>query len=241
MRVPRLALDYFAFGGDGNDDPPGGGAPTPNTAARSRRRRRRDDDDDDPDDDEDDVDDLLLIKNEKDRKIKRLSKENGRRRRSQRELREELDAKDDQIEELQGKLKTAEAWEGRHNKLKEELDGIKSAQTDQAIKSAVSNFEIAKDKKAEWHDSDMVLSMLDKSKLAINPKTGEVGGLDDQLKDLAKNKPFLLKSAGGTSEGNNAGPTGSTPQSSAAGTKGSEAAQDEAKIREMFSAFNSVV
>lgn len=80
-----------------------------------------------------------------------------------------------QIEELQAaNKKAAEEYQAKLNELRIAT----------AVKLAVAN---------DAHDPDIVLSLLDRSKIVLNDDGSVEAGLDDQLQALREAKPFLFK------------------------------------------------
>jgi hypothetical protein len=75
---------------------------------------------------------------------------------------------------------------------------------------------IMKDKKYDWHDVEAVRAFIDKNNIRLDIETGEVEGLDMELKRIAKEKPYLLvpkqnqEDQGGSGAGSGP-PSGSHP------------------------------
>jgi len=84
-------------------------------------------------------------------------------------------------EELKKQIETLQN-ENKTSKEKYEAE-LKDLQISNAIKLAISN-------KAQ--DSDLVVSLFDKTKLILS-EDGKITGLDEQLKALKEGKPFLFK------------------------------------------------
>ena len=236
MKRTTISHLIFAWGGDGNDDEDENvRIEAPKPKPKPRRRQVPVDDDDDDDD---------YIDDPKDRRIRKLSKENGRRRVENADLQAELDAKNEEIEDLQTQVKNGLKLQTKYDKLKDEKDKTEAAAREQAIRTAIAGDKDEKDKPRTWYDTSMVLSLLDRDSLAVDLSDGSVGGLSDQLKEIAKTKPFLLKSASGD-EGNNGGtqqqPSGSAPQTSAAGTRGQGTADNERALMDSFPALRNVI
>ena len=63
-------------------------------------------------------------------------------------------------------------------------------------KDAIRSISDAKDKsgkpKYPWHDVEAVTAFLDKGEIKIDLDTGEVTGLESQLKNIASKRPYLL-------------------------------------------------
>lgn len=95
-------------------------------------------------------------------------------------LEEDIKQRDRQIEDIKKSTGVAEELQ---TKITEYQKQIKDLKINSAIKSAVA---------ASTHDSDLVASLFDKSKLILSDD-GKVGGIDEQLKIFQKDKPFLFK------------------------------------------------
>ena len=142
------------------------------------------------------------------KKDKKLSREAARRRRENIALRK-------QLEELQAEreadaLSRKSKLEQAQHKLKEAQDASKSM--GDANRRLLLENAVLKDSKRTWHDSSAAIALLDTSLIEIDPVSGTIEGIEDALADLAKDKPFLLKSGNGR-QGN--GSSGSNPQGGA--------------------------
>lgn len=90
------------------------------------------------------------------------------------------------IESLQNSVEDIKTLKEKISTLSTEYeDKIKDMQMDTALKMAVNN---------EAYDTDIVLSLVDKSILKVQ-NDGSVIGLDEQINTLKKDKPFLFKSS----------------------------------------------
>lgn len=106
-------------------------------------------------------------------------------------LEEDIKQRDRQIEDIKKSTGVAEELQTKITELQAEnktkdteyQTQIKDLKINSAIKSAVAG---------STHDSDLVTSLFDKSKLILNDD-GKVGGIDEQLKIFQKDKPFLFK------------------------------------------------
>ena len=78
---------------------------------------------------------------------------------------------------------------------------------------------ILKNSKYQWHNADDVSKMIDRSGIKINVKSGEVEGIEDALKALAKEKPYMLKKD--EQNGENGGSQGKPPGQASGGLPGS--------------------
>lgn len=225
--------DLIAWGAqDDDDDDEGGTKNPPKPGPRKVTKPVVDDLDEDDDDDED----AEHIKDPKDRKILKLSRENRNRRRRERELEQQAATLADEFQSYKDADDSERGkWERKHANLETKYKALEEKATNGAIRTAIASHETYK-----WHDVSMVMDLLDRSQLAVDLDDGSVGGLDDQLKIIAKKKTFLLKSASGTPGGSN-GSTGSAPQSSASGTRGQEAAATESQLLGDFPALRQMV
>lgn len=75
--------------------------------------------------------------------------------------------------------------------LKEMQDRLEKAEA--AALSAKLSSEILKFPGYTWHDPEAVLKMVDMDTITVDAETGAVKGVNDALKKLAKDKPYLLK------------------------------------------------
>lgn len=118
---------------------------------------------------------------------------------SRRKLREER-RRNRQLEaDLQVALEMAESGEGSndddaesdlleaYHELQNNYSEAISLLEGMAVEKAIGN------SKHQFEDTETVLALIDAQDLEVDLRTGEVDGLEDQLEDLAKKKPFLLK------------------------------------------------
>lgn len=164
-----------------------------------------DDDDDDKgkggkpkgkDDDDDDDDDLSGIEDPKDRRIAELSREAAKRRRERNAEKKAREAAESERDKL------ANAGKSETDQLKAELEKEKernNSLTGAVTKNLLRN-EILENDKYKWHSVEIVMKELDHDELDVDIDELKVDGLAEQLKKLAKEKPFLLK--GKSSENN---------------------------------------
>jgi hypothetical protein len=61
------------------------------------------------------------------------------------------------------------------------------------VETSVVETAIMKNSKYQWHDVEAVRAFLDKDQIKLDLDNKTVDGLDSQLADLAKKKPYLLK------------------------------------------------
>lgn len=162
-----------------------------------------DGDGDDGDDDEGDEDS---------KQDKKLAREAARRRRENNKLKKELEEL--KAEQEQQALSRKTKLEQAQHKLKEtENQATTLAETNQRL---LLEMAVLKDSKRSWYDSSAVIALLDKSEIDIDPESGNIEGIEEALADLAKSKPFLVKTAG-TRQGN--GSSGSQPNSGGGNNK----------------------
>lgn len=242
MLNPDLLQLLFACGGDSSaeeKDPPRIDPPKPKPAPRSRRRQ--------DDDDDDDFSDYDYIQDPKDRRIKKLSDEGAKKRNQINALKEQIEQLQEQIQERDATIANAVKLQSKYDKLKADHDGLQMKSREQAIRTALASDKIVdkdgKEHPRAWYDVDMVLSLLDRDTLAVDLSDGTVGGLEDQLNQLAEQKPFLVKAASGEqgSGANTQRPTGSVPQTSAGGTRSQEAQRSEQDLLNDFPALRNVM
>lgn len=149
------------------------------------------DSDDDDDDEEDDDSDQW---DEKDKKIHSLSTEAKNRRKALRAAERERDALKRQLEERDGAKKDTE----KH--LQTELEQVtqRATKMEATLRKNLLETSILKDDKLTWHDVDVVISALSLEDIDIDVESGTVEGLSEELKRVAKEKPFLVKAKAGS-------------------------------------------
>lgn len=231
----KLILASGADGGANNDEPPRiETPPAPKPKAKPRKPV-------DPDDDYDYIEDPQA------RRIKKLSDENARRRHRESELEALLESKDEEINGLMATVNNAVKLQTKYDRLKGEMNTLQTQSKEQAIRTALSADKVVdkdgKEQPRAWYDVDMVLSLLDRDGIAVDLADGSVGGLSEQLNQLAEQKPFLVKSAGGGQQGsssNSSQPTGSAPQTSATGNRDQQVQSSERELIDMFPALRNV-
>lgn len=201
----------FGAEGDEDDDNGAGGGNSGGT----------EDDDDEDDDDNGDADKNM---DPKDIRIRDLSAEardwRKQLRTAQKELRELKEGKEE--EEGQKKAKETKAT-ADVTKLEEKLAKRDQVLSNNLLETAILKAKDPKNKPYEWHDLQMLVSALDRGEIDIDLESGTVEGLSEELKRVAREKPFLLKSntkSGGDggneqkkgSTGNNPGGAGNRQQ-----------------------------
>lgn len=229
--------NIFAFGGDPNETETPRVKPVPERKSAVKNERE--------DDDGDDIyDEVEFIGNDAQRQIAKLSRENARRRTKANDLRKEVSEKNEEIAELREELKKAEKLQKAYDKLQSESSSHMNAVRRLAIRSAIEKDKDAEGNSRSWYDVSMVEAMLDNDSIAVDINDLSVGGLDEQLAQLAEDKPFLVKSSkdsDGEDQQNtqqNNQPSGSAPQSSATGSEGQQKAHTENEFRDKFPALN---
>lgn len=117
--------------------------------------------------------------------------------------------------ELQRANATKEENLERDNQaLKEENEQLRTVNERNLLELA-----ILKNAKYQWHNADDVSKMIDRSGIKINVKSGEVEGIEDALKSLAKEKPYMLKKD--EQNGDNGSSQGKPPGQASGGLPGS--------------------
>lgn len=164
---------------------------------------------DDEDDDDDNGDDDLT---DEQKNAQKLSREAARRRKENNRLKKEKEDLQKQLDEqaLSRKTKLEQA-QIKLNEAKKTNDDMSATNQRLLLENAV-----LKDSKRQWYDSSAVIALLDKSVIDIDPESGNIEGIEEALADLARDKPFLVKTAG-QRQGN--GSSGSQPNQGGSGTK----------------------
>lgn len=226
----------FTCGGDpGDDEPPRIEPPKPKPTARKKAVVRDDDDDDDDD----------YITDPRDRRIKKLSAENARRRTANNDLQEQLEAAREEIESLTVTVNNGVKLQKKYDDLKTSVAKDQAHYKEQAIRNALGRDQAEDGTARAWYDEAMVLGLLDRDGLAVDLTDGSIGGLSEQLAKIAEEKPFLLKAASGDQgkspqQQQQQQPSGQAPQSSAGGNRGQAPQANEQEMFEMFPALRNV-
>lgn len=150
--------------GDGDDDDEDEDEDKKPVAKKKVAIKSKDDDDDD--DDEDDAE----------KELARLKRENIK-------LKKDAQAKKDK-EDADGDLQK------RHNKVVKHNVKLEKFVNAHLIGAAIVE---ASSGKYDWHDTGDVAGAIDRDAININLDTGEIEGLDVELKRIAKKKPHWLK------------------------------------------------
>lgn len=174
-------------------------------SSKSKRRSRKDDDDDEDDDDEDELD---KIEDPKDRRIVELSRESARRRREKNAEKRRADAAERERDELKNKDKDeTETLAMKLKKSEEENEKHLSRIQNMAVRNAINEYD-----KVKFQNVRLVMKELDFDDLEIDLDTGEVDGLEGQLRSIAKEMPYLVKGKSGSSDDSGKRqPTGRNP------------------------------
>lgn len=196
---------------DEDEKPKGSERPKPGDRRRVRTRKESDDDDED---DLDGIEDPNL------RRIAELSRESARRRREKNQEKKRADELQAELDQIKNKGKDEnETVQNEMKALREQNDKLQAQLQRQAVRTAIVNNDSYK-----WHDVDDVYSKLDMEDIDIDPDTGDVDGLEQQLKTLAKKKPYLLRESKASGDNGDAGvrpgSTGQNPRVSGARSKG---------------------
>ena len=101
-----------------------------------------------------------------------------------------------------------------NTQLKEDNSKLTLVNTENLLELA-----IFKNGKYDWVDANVVSKLIDRTAIKIDAKSGKVEGVEDALKKLAKDHPYLLKGAvdNGSGNGNPNDPYGSTAGTPASG------------------------
>lgn len=191
--------------GEGESKPKPGDRRKPKEGAKSSK-----DEDEDDEDGEDGEDEDLDGLDPKDRRIIELTREKIKHRKERNAARREKEALQAELDKNNNSGKSEkEQFEALLQAEKDKNDKLTKSVSRNIIRTA-----IVENDKLTWHDLDVVMGLLDHDLLDIDAEEGVVDGLDDQLKKLAKDKPFLLKKkTGGQGSGEDgSGSTGSNPR-----------------------------
>lgn len=117
-------------------------------------------------------------------------------------------------------MEDAQRTEAERDDYKEKYEKLLKIVETSYLDQAVAKLSSVKDKqgnpKYDWHDVEAVRPFLDMEAIKLNQDTGEVEGLDDQLKTIAKKRPFLLVDKE-TRDGDDGGPPPPNPNGPATG------------------------
>jgi len=176
--------DGGAAGGAGGEEPPGGAGGEPEGAEGEKPG----------------------AEGEKNPRIKELSDENARRRVSEKDAKDQLAAAQARIKEFEDKDKSEiDKATGKVEELTTQITTLSDDNTGLRLENA-----LLKDTSHSWKDLDAVVRMIDLSDVKI--EDGDVTGLADALKKLAKDKPYLLEDKEDDGSGEGKPPAGAPPK-----------------------------
>lgn len=181
------------------------------------------------------------------RRIRKLSRENTRRRIENKAQKKNLENKDEEIAALRAELEKAKKLQVSYDSLKNSSEQQMETVRRMAIRSAIERDAVQNEKGEAsprvWYDVNMVEGQLDKSKLSVDLNDFSVGGLQEQLDAIAEKSPFLVKGSENQSSNgrqpNSYQPSGQTPQSSATGSGTENQVTEENKMLADFPALQN--
>lgn len=207
--ISEIPIQPFAWLEDGRPVYPLRGADPDDDDDDSEDDDDDDADDDDSDDsDEDEDDDDAAGGNSSDSKtkaerVRELSRENKKRRLQAKKYKKELEEAQAKLQEIDDKDKTElDKAKSDLKKLQEQNSKLEKQNKNGAIERA-----FLKDNKHKWHSADAALKLVDLSEVEYDADTGEVTGMKDAIKQLAKDHPYLVDK--GEVEDDDAGSAGS--------------------------------
>lgn len=175
---------YTIFGAEGNEDD------DKKKKANSDDTSGGDSGDDGDDDDGDDGDSGSAEKDTA-RRLRDTSKEAAQRRRDNREQKKEIDRLKLDLEEREKKDKSdLENYKADSEKKQDRINKM-----EKVLQTNILETAILKDSKFTWHDVTVLRAALDMGEIEVDVESGTVDGLSDELKRVAREKPFLLKGA----------------------------------------------
>lgn len=152
-------------------------------------------------------------------------------------VKNELESEKQKVKDRDETIKKLKTFEGTAAELQTKVDelnkelktkdenyekNLNAQKKESAIKFGVMNFESA------VQDLDMVVGLIDKEKVTID-KDGKITGLDEQLKDLQKNKAFLFKTKSNDDNDDNSQNSGVFGKFFLSGTKPQEGDKNNKK------------
>lgn len=158
------------------------------------------DESDDDDDDEEDGDDKSKSKSKESRRIKELSDENARWRVKYRNRGKRITELETEVAELKkGKPASKKKDEdeddasgaAEDSELKTENEKLKEKLVTQSIRMEFNDLVTGSDALAKFKNPKTAFKLLDLSEVEID-EDGDITGLDDAIKALAKSDPYLL-------------------------------------------------
>lgn len=159
-----------------------------------------DDDDESDDGDDEDEDDDKSNKSKESRRIKELSDENARWRVKFRKRGERITELESEIEKLKkGKPKSgnedkdddASGDDDKDSELKAENEKLKAQLVSQQIRQEFNDLVTGSDAVAKFKNPKTAFRLLDLDDVEID-EDGDITGLDEAIKKLAKSDPYLL-------------------------------------------------
>lgn len=152
-------------------------------------------------------------------------------------VKNELESEKQKVKDRDETIKKLKTFEGTATELQAKVDelnkelktkdedyekNLNAQKKESAIKFGVMNFE------SVVQDLDMVVGLIDKEKVTID-KDGKITGLDEQLKDLQKNKAFLFKAKSNDDNDDNSQNSGVFGKFFLSGTKPQEGDKNNKK------------
>lgn len=152
-------------------------------------------------------------------------------------VKNELESEKQKVKDRDETIKKLKTFEGTATELQAKVDelnkelktkdenyekNLNAQKKESAIKFGVMNFESA------VQDLDMVVGLIDKEKVTID-KDGKIIGLDEQLKELQKNKAFLFKAKSNDDNDDNSQNSGVFGKFFLSGTKPQEGDKNNKK------------
>lgn len=152
-------------------------------------------------------------------------------------VKNELESEKQKVKDRDETIKKLKTFEGTAAELQTKVDelnkelktkdedyekNLNAQKKESAIKFGVMNFESA------VQDLDMVVGLIDKEKVTID-KDGKITGLNEQLKELQKNKAFLFKAKSNDDNDDNSQNSGVFGKFFLSGTKPQEGDKNNKK------------
>ena len=152
-------------------------------------------------------------------------------------VKNELESEKQKVKDRDETIKKLKTFEGTATELQAKVDelnkelktkdedyekNLNAQKKESAIKFGVMNFESA------VQDLDMVVGLIDKEKVTID-KDGKIIGLNEQLKELQKNKAFLFKAKSNDDNDDNSQNSGVFGKFFLSGTKPQEGDKNNKK------------
>lgn len=169
-------------------------------------------------DDDADEDDLAGILDPKDRRIAELSREAGRHRRNKNAALTDNQKLQDRIRELENQGgDQSKNWETEKATMQARYEELERNTANTLLRAAM-----VEDAKYQWYDVPVVLNLINREAIDVDLAEGVVDGLGEELKRIAKEKPYLVKKStekASEKTGNASGSGGTgTPQTGSTGS-----------------------